>query len=1642
MSSETITVIRPDFTTNDQSQCLDVNSFAFTNTGATGATVSHSWTFGDGNSSTQENPTHTYAADGVFTVTHNVIFTATGCTATATSTATVFPEPTITASVDADVICSGGTEGAVSTSISGGTAGFGYVWSPGGQTTANISGLGVGTYNVVVTDANGCTDSASGTVDQVDPEDPTVTCPSTGNITTDAGLCTSSASIGTATSSDNCGITSTLVSNSGPYSVGTTTVTWTATDANGNTATCTQDVVVTDGENPTVTCPSTANITTDAGLCTSTASIGTATGTDNCGVPTTAVDNAGPYSVGTTTVTWTATDANGNTATFTQDVVVTDGQNPTAVCADITVQLDANGNASITAGEINNGSSDNCGVDGLSVDVSDFDCSAVGANTVTLTVTDVNGNTSTCTSTVTVEDNIDPTAVCADITVQLDANGNASITAAEINNGSSDNCGVDGLSVDVSDFDCSAVGANTVTLTVTDVNGNTSTCTSTVTVEDNIDPTAVCADITVQLDAQGVASITASEIDGGSSDNCGIDNISASTTSFDCDDEGVNTVTLTVTDVNGNVSTCDATVTVENNITPTVSCQDITVQLDANGTVSITSGDVDGGSNAACGIASLSVDPSAFDCTNVGPNTVTLTGTDNSGNVSTCDATVTVEDNIDPTAVCADITVQLDAQGTASITAGEINNGSSDNCGVDGLSVDVSDFDCSAVGANTVTLTVTDVNGNTSTCTSTVTVEDNIDPTAVCQDVQVQLSSQGTAFVNPSEMDNGSFDNCGITSLELSQVDFGCEDVGENLVTLTVTDVNGNTSTCTAEVNVDGEIVDVEIIPSGPTTFCEGNSITLTSSEAGTYLWNPNGESTQEITVTESGTYSVFVINQFGCSGESDPITITVLDVDSAIISTSGATEFCGGGQVTLSASNGDTFEWYPNGETTQSITVSESGDYTVFVTNPNGCGYASADTITVTVNPNPVPTITADGPTSFCDGESVTLTSSITDGNSWAPFGQTTQSIVVSTPGFYRVTVTDANGCQGTSNQEIITVFDTPEPEITADGPTEFCKNDSVILTSSNADDYLWAPNGETTQSITVFESGTYSVTVIDENGCEGEALTAVEVTVFEAQPASVTAIGSLEFCDGNEVVLTSSLGDGYLWSPNGETTQSITVTESGDYIVTVTDENGCDAIADTVEVTVFELPEPEVSLSGPAIFCEGDSVVLTATQSEAYLWSPNGETTQSITVFESGSYVVEVADVNTCVGSSDTIEIEVHEATEIEIIADGATEFCADDEVVLTATGGQSYEWSPNGEQTQSITVTESGEYVVSVTDANGCSYDSDTLDIEVFELPTVSIDVTGDIIFCEGETVGLTAVTPDVVTYEWLENGASINGADTELLTVGDSSLYTVIVTDANGCAASDDAPVMTVGAVPVAVVSEDQWMCAQGDVTLTVSGGDNYLWSNGETGSMITVSPDSAMYFTVTVTNQFCSFASSDSALVSLYPSPVAEIQTNPSGILEVNHDFTDVSGDSSIVYWEWNYGDGDFEEEQNPDHLYSEEGFFTVILTVENEFGCIDTDTADVEITQVIDIPNVFTPNDDGINDYIFIDNFGVDEYEFTVYNRWGLIMHYDSSTEISWDGRTPAGAEAKAGTYFYILKAVNPHSEGNLDETGTITLIR
>ena len=372
-------------------------------------------------------------------------------------------------------------------------------------------------------------------------------------------------------------------------------------------------------------------------------------------------------------------------------------------------------------------------------------------NTVTLTVTDVNGNQSEATAIVTVVDNIAPVAVTKPYTVQLDANGNGSLTAADIDGGSNDACGIASIVASKTTFDCSNVGTNTVTLTVTDVNNNVSTATAVVTVEDNIAPVALTQDITIELDANGSASITTADIDNGSNDACGIKSLALDITSFDCSSVGANTVTLTVTDNNDNVSTKTAVVTVEDNIAPTVLTQDIEVFLDADGNTSFTTADIDNGTFDNCAFT-LSLDVTSFTCAEVGENTVTLTATDEHGNVSSATAVVTVTDAILPTVVPQDIEVFLDNDGNTSIVVGDVDGGTFDNCGVASITIDIDSFSCDDLGPNNVTLTATDVNGNVNTGVAVVTVIDNIAPDLGANDITVVLDENGNASITPEDV--------------------------------------------------------------------------------------------------------------------------------------------------------------------------------------------------------------------------------------------------------------------------------------------------------------------------------------------------------------------------------------------------------------------------------------------------------------------------------------------------------------------------------------------------------------------------------------------------------------------------------------------------------------------------------------------------------------------------------------------------------------------------------------------------------------------------------------------------------------------------------------------------------------------------
>lgn len=326
------------------------------------------------------------------------------------------------------------------------------------------------------------------------------------------------------------------------------------------------------------------------------------------------------------------TDGNNCSATSTFVVNQNDSELPIISAKDIILQLDETGNASITADDINNGSADNCGIASMVVSQTSFSCSNIGENIDTLIVTDVNGNISKATFTVMVEDKTAPVVFANNITLQLDETGNASITAEDINNSSTDNCGIASMVISQSSFSCSKIGENIDTLIVTDVNGNISKAVFTVNVEDKIAPVVVTNNITLQLDENGSASLTAEDVNNGSTDNCRIASMVISQTSFSCENTGDNNVTLTITDASGNVSTGDAVVKVIDLIAPSITAP-------ASVSITVKEGEVpvvELGSPVTsdnCGIKEVTNDaPQAFA---EGLTVVTWSVTDNSENVST-----------------------------------------------------------------------------------------------------------------------------------------------------------------------------------------------------------------------------------------------------------------------------------------------------------------------------------------------------------------------------------------------------------------------------------------------------------------------------------------------------------------------------------------------------------------------------------------------------------------------------------------------------------------------------------------------------------------------------------------------------------------------------------------------------------------------------------------------------------------------------------------------------------------------------------------------------------------------------------------------------------------------------------------------
>ncbi|MDX1478861.1 MAG: T9SS type A sorting domain-containing protein, partial [Saprospiraceae bacterium] len=520
---------------------------------------------------------------------------------------------------------------------------------------------------------------------------------------------------------------------------------------------------------------------------------------------------------------------------------------------------------------------------------------------------------------------------------------------------------------------------------------------------------------------------------------------------------------------------------------------------------------------------------------------------------------------------------------------------------------------------------------------------------------------------------------------------------------------------------------------------CEGDVVTIDAGPGfDLYDWS-NGETTQSIDVLTGATYCVTVTDVDGCTYSSCTDVIYLPQPMAQIL---GDTAICPGGSTILEAVGNGTFMW-SDGSTEPFLDVFVAGQYCVTVTDVSGCtNTACVEVIEV---PNPVPVIHA--PQGLCPGGETTLYLQETYAEvSWST-GETTETIVVTSAGQYCVTVLDFDGCVGIDCLELLEAM---PPVVDLGDTVEHCAGTTALLDAGIPPDpssyqYLWS-HGEVGPSVNVTGNFTYCVTVIDANGCTAEDC----VEVIEIPVDSLVIIGPSHICRGETLTVMASGGfASYLWS-GGDTSSMLTITEGGEYCVTAIDANGC-AATQCLTITESEAVVPDFGFD-TLVICSGDAyqIVLNGATYATYLWS-NGSTAPSITVDFPGTLCVTVTDTLGCQGSSCITIIQLPENVLVidaivchgdsinpdslgagvftgangcdSIVEVGIMELpqIMIDNLVITpdpgsgsggislegvsVPGGISYQWS-TGDTTASISGLFRGTYVVTITDAFGCT------------------------------------------------------------------------------------------------------------------------------------------------------------------------------------------------------------------------------------------------------------------------------------------------------------------------------------------------
>ena len=762
------------------------------------------------------------------------------------------------------------------------------------------------------------------------------------------------------------------------------------------------------------------------------------------------------------------------------------------------------------------------------------------------------------------------------------------------------------------------------------------------------------------------------------------------------------------------------------------------------------------------------------------------------------------------------------------------------------------------LSAGIYTLTITDNNGCTGTAVATITQPSQLVSTSAMVPNTTCVSPNGSASVTVT----GGTPPYKYSWSPVAGTTYSITGLNAGTYVCTITD--GNNCADTISVTVTGVVGPaLTLTPIADTNVCNGAVIAtvIGGTPPYTYLWTPGGQTTATITGLCDGNYCCTVTDANGCTDYSCAVVNTICNNSLAITNTPAT---CGNnGSATANASGGVppyTYLWYPGGQTTATITGLSGGSYSVVVHDQSPCYDSGA----VSVSSATVSYTVSGNPTSIITGDSTLLIASCNAAAtfSWAPpltVASPTSDSTYATPAVtteYTVTITTA--CGSFTDSVLITVncFN-----LTMTSTSSFCTSGTATAAPSGGTTpytYLWAPGGQTTNSISSLSAGTYSVTVTDSSGCSVTDSVTIgnDSLMYSATASPATIIMG----DSTYLSSTCTAPATYSWAPAANVTNPNSASSyaappvTTEYTVTIT--TACGTFTDSVLITVncFNL-----TMTSTSSFCTSGTATAApsgGTTPYTYLWAPGGQTTNSISSLSAGTYSVTVTDSSGC-SVTDSVTIG-NDSLMYSATASPATIIMGDSTYLSsTCTAPATYSWAPAANVTNPNSASSyaappvTTEYTVTITTACGTFTDSVLVTVNCFSVTTTSTSS-----YCSslsGTSMATATLGIPPYTYLWTPGGettASVSGLS--------AGIYTVTVTDSAGCSVTSSANIGSDSVVysatgnPLYITAGDSTL-----LTATCNVSAVYSWApsasvTNPTSSSTYAHPATNTVYTVTIT----------------------------------------------------------------------------------------------------------------------------------------------------------------------------------------------